>query len=90
MSSISPFLHGEAFNPEMLKTLTTAFDGAWKQLDETRHLSATPNFAAATRERLAKRIIDMARAGERSADRLRRGALVVISETEQPKRQPSL
>jgi hypothetical protein len=83
MSSITPFLHGEAFDPEMIKTLTAAFDKAWAQLDATDHVSAAPGVAEKTRELLAKRIIAMARAGENSPDRLRRGALAIIMQNEQ-------
>jgi hypothetical protein len=87
MSSITPFLRGEAFDPEMIKTLTTAFEGAWGQLDATHHVSAAPTVAEKTREILAKRIIAMARTGERSPDRLRRGGLVIVMQNEQLQRR---
>jgi hypothetical protein len=59
-----------AFNSEVTRLLGTAFEDAWEIIrlaDGT--LVDEPN-AAATRERLAKRIIELGRRGERDHARL--------------------
>jgi len=56
-----------AFDPESAEMLAAAFDAAW---DTIRNTLAAAENADAARERLAKRIIEMAQRGERDPKRL--------------------
>ncbi|HEX9278157.1 MAG TPA: hypothetical protein VGA51_17380 [Casimicrobiaceae bacterium] len=62
--TIAPFLRDGAFEPDDIKAMSMALDDVCKALDLT-------NGAKAAREVLAKRIIELARRGERSPTRLR-------------------
>ena len=70
MGSILPFARNESFDPETVRIMSAAFDAAWKELLDVGHASTTRYKANATREALAKRIIDIARRGERDPARL--------------------
>ena len=76
MGSILPFARNESFDPETVRIMSAAFDAAWKELLDVGHASTTRYKANATREALAKRIIDIARRGERDPARLCLAALI--------------
>ena len=58
-----------AFDSETTELLGAAFEAAWEKL-KTAGTLAEGSDAALTRELLAKRIIEMAKRGERNPDRL--------------------
>ena len=57
---------GGAFDPDVVRILIDAFDGAWQSLEKSGVTYATDGHATETRDRLAKRIIELARGGERN------------------------
>jgi hypothetical protein len=79
MAKIVPFMQHEAFDPETTHILSQAFDGAWQSLRETGHIATAPFKADATREHLAKRILELAQRGERDPIRLQDYAVKGLS-----------
>jgi hypothetical protein len=51
------------FDPESIKVLVFALDDAWSRIQKSRSWFARPAYARATREVLAKRIIELAQQG---------------------------
>ena len=82
------FLHNHAdgvFDPEAVRILTTALNEAWKAINTTGVSFASRGFASrghaeAARETLAKRIIELARNGERDQCRLSEDALLHLTQ----------
>jgi|GEM_PF-939559 len=64
-----------AFDPESIRVLETAFQAAWKTVNSSGCDLAVEGRAAATREVLAERIIEMAERGVRDPRRLVEHAL---------------
>ena len=64
--NIAPFLGSEVFGPREIKAMSTALDEVCGKLGLTSHNQAE-------REVLAKRIIGLARSGERDPAMLRNG-----------------
>jgi hypothetical protein len=60
------------FDPETVRVLTTAFEEAWRAIDQTA--SVGPD-ADATRDKLARLIITAAQGGERNPIKLRDDAI---------------
>jgi hypothetical protein len=77
--SIVPFLREDAFDPTVVATLAAAFDAAWETVQKSGSPLADEAQATTTRERLAKRIIEMGRQGERDHHRLVAGALAYLT-----------
>jgi hypothetical protein len=70
----------EVFDPDAIRVLTTAFEHAWRNLENSGvHLDSDHQSEA--RNILAKYIIEQARQGERDDRRLREGALLQYSRT---------
>jgi hypothetical protein len=63
------------FYPETVVILGTAFDEAWRSLQNSGVYFTSTRTAEATRERLARRIFEGAKGGERDPGRLRDSAL---------------
>jgi hypothetical protein len=63
------------FDPETVITLGTAFDEAWRSLQNSGVYFTSAHTAEGTRERLAQRIVESAEGGERDPGRLRDDAL---------------
>src|SRR5262249_14392248 len=59
-----------AFDSEDTELLGAAFEAAWEKLNTAGNALADGAEAAATGERMAKRIIENAKRGERNPDRL--------------------
>jgi hypothetical protein len=70
----------EAFDPETVRILTAAFDEAWQSLEKNGVTYATDGHSKETRDRLAKCIIELARAGERNQRLLRDNALLYLAQ----------
>jgi hypothetical protein len=77
--SIIPFLRG-SFDPETVAILASAFDEAWDILQKSGSPLAREAPATTTRERLAKRIIEMGRKGVRNHKRLVEDALAHLTD----------
>lgn len=80
MTSISPFTRLEAFDPETIRLMSLALDGAWTSLEVARSFHVLPQHADKSRETLARCIIEMAKLGERNSFRLSEGALFHLRE----------
>jgi hypothetical protein len=65
-----PFLRDDAFDPNAVAILGAAFDAAWDALQKSGSPLASDAQAMTTRERLAKRIIEMGQKGMRNHQRL--------------------
>jgi hypothetical protein len=65
------------FDPETIRTLTGAFEDAWRSLDGGDWIRPD---ADAIREMLAKHIITAAQTGERDISRLRDGAVAYVTD----------
>ena len=70
----------EVFDPDAIRVLTTAFEHAWQNL-ENSGVRFDPDHQSEVRNILAKYIIEQARRGERDDRRLRDGALLQYSRT---------
>jgi hypothetical protein len=68
------------FDPEAIRILTSALDEAWKAISITGVSFASRGHAEATRETLAKRIIELARNGERDQRRLSEDAMFYLTQ----------
>jgi hypothetical protein len=68
-------LSNAAFDSEDTELLGAAFEAAWEKLNTAGSALAEGSEAALTRELLAKRIIELAKRGERNPDRLVESAL---------------
>jgi hypothetical protein len=80
---------GTTFDPDTVRVLGDALDGAWRTLQTTGVYFTSRGHAEATREKLALRLILVAKRGERDLDRLREDALEHLRRTnaEPPKRR---
>src|ERR1700739_1417778 len=58
------------FNPEIIEVLASAFENAWNSLQKSGSPLARPGYSRATREVIAKRIIEMAQSGMKDPQRL--------------------
>ena len=72
MGTVTPLLRGDAFDLETIGFMQHAYDQACKEL------ALAAGDGAATREELAKRIVDLAARGERDPERLRERALALF------------
>jgi hypothetical protein len=79
--SIVPFLRENAFDPTAIAILAAAFDAAWETVQKSGSPLASEAEATATRDRLAKRITEMGRQGERDHEHLVEDALAYLSGT---------
>jgi hypothetical protein len=68
-------LSDAAFDSETTQLLGAAFEDAWEDVKSSGSALAEGAEAALTRELLAKRIIELAKRGERNPDRLVENAL---------------
>jgi hypothetical protein len=66
--TIIPLLQQSAFEPEVIDTLVSAYEAAWRKVEESGSKLASPAYKRAAQEIIAKRIIEMAQRGERGAD----------------------
>ena len=74
-----PFLRG-SFDPENIRRLPNPFEETWQSLQSSCTTFAEVGHADATREILAKCIVEMAELGERDQRRLRDAALAHLAE----------
>ena len=68
-----------SFDPEAIKMLASAFDGAWEAVQRSGGTLSRPSYAGAIREILAKRIIEMAQRGQTNPERLSEDALKFLA-----------
>ena len=67
---IDKLLASAAFEPDTVALLASAFDTAWDTVKRSGSPLATEDRAAATREALARHIIEAGKEGERDVRRL--------------------
>jgi hypothetical protein len=68
--SIVPLLVQSAFDPEFIETLVSAYENAWRKVEQSGSAFASPRYRRAAQEIVAKRIIEMAQRGEREPTQL--------------------
>jgi hypothetical protein len=79
--SIIPFLQKHSsFDPEAVAILGAAFDAAWDALQKSGSALASDAQAMTTRERLAKRIVEMGQKGTRDHQRLVEDAIANLTD----------
>jgi hypothetical protein len=70
------------FDPDDVRLLTAAFDEAWRVVEDSGAFFASNGHAESAKEVLARRIIEMARLGERDHIRLRDDALLYLARSD--------
>jgi hypothetical protein len=76
--SIVPLLTQSAFDPELIETLVSAYEDAWRQVEQSGSAFASPRYRRAAQEVVAKRIIEMAQGGEREPAHLADDAVAYL------------
>ena len=76
---IDKLLASAAFEPDTVALLASAFDTAWEAVKKSGSPLAAEDQAAATREALARRIIEAGKKGERDMQRLVDDALAHLT-----------
>ena len=76
--SIIPLLAQSAFEPEMITTLVSVFETAWRNVEQSGSKLASPAYQRAAQEIIAKRIIEMAQRGERDPGELAKDAVAYL------------
>ena len=84
--SIIPLLRDNSFDPEAVAILGAAFDAAWDALQKSGNPLASD---VTTRERLAKRIIEMGQKGMRNHQRLVEDARAHLTGKDQRESNPT-
>jgi hypothetical protein len=79
--SIAPLLAKTAFDPELIATLVSAYEDAWKRIESSGSKFASPRYRRAAQEIVAKRIIEMAQQGEAEPGRLAEDAVTFLAKS---------
>lgn len=77
--TILSLFKNDAFDPEVTSLLASAFESAWERIQMSGSPLGADGQAPATRELLAKRIIERAQEGERDRQRLVEDAVAYIA-----------
>jgi hypothetical protein len=77
--AIVPLLAQSAFDPELIETLVSAYEDAWRQVEESGSAFASPRYRRPAQEIVAKRIIEMAQRGEREPVTLASDAVAYLA-----------
>lgn len=85
---LNPLLAQEAFGPETTALLAVAFDMAWDTIVRSGSPLAAERQAAATREQVARGIIDLAQRGERDCKRMVEAVLASVAPSDRDERRP--
>jgi hypothetical protein len=76
---LGSLLAKSSFDPDTVQIMTSAFEAAWKALQQSDATLSAGGNAVAAREFLAKRIIEMGQQGERNQERLVADALAHLA-----------
>jgi hypothetical protein len=76
--SIPPLLAQSAFEPETIEILVSAFETAWRKVEQSGSKLASPAYERAAQEIIAKRIIEMAQGGQRDPNVLADDAVAYL------------
>jgi hypothetical protein len=71
--------YAAVFEPESIQVLASALDDAWTRIEKTGSRFARPAYSRVMREVVAKRIIEVARRGERDPQKLAADAVNFVS-----------
>ena len=77
--AIVPLLAQTAFDPEFVETLVSAYEAAWRKIEESGSEYASPRYRRAAQEIVAKRIIEMAQRGGREPAQLAADAAAYLA-----------
>jgi len=77
--AITPLLTQSAFDPEVIETLVTAYEDAWRKIEQSGSTFASPRYRRAAQEIVAKRIIETAQRGEHEPTRLADDAVAYLA-----------
>ncbi len=79
MAGLVPFTQHEAFDPETAHAMAAVFEASWSLLKDTGHIASAPPKVDATREMLAKSIMEAAKRGVRDPNIFHQEALVSLA-----------
>jgi hypothetical protein len=79
--TIIPLLQQAAFEPEMIDTLASVFETAWRKVEQSGSKLASPAYKGAAQEIIAKRIIEMAQRGARDPSELAEDAVIYLEQS---------
>jgi len=79
--SIIPLLAKSSFDPEFIETLVAAYEDAWRKVEQSGSMFASPRYRRVAKEIIAKRIIDMAQRGDIATDRLADDAVAYLAQS---------
>jgi len=85
---VGHFAGDGVFDPETVRIMGGAFDDAWQSLQASGATFGRDRYDPPLQELLARRIIEMARRGERNPRQLRDGALIYLAELDLGKTAP--
>ena len=77
--AINKLVASDAFEPDSIALFASALDAAWDTVRKSGSPLAADDRAAATRDALAKRIIEVGKKGERDVQRLADDALAHLA-----------
>jgi hypothetical protein len=81
MVEILKYVQAETvFDPETIEVLASAFDDAWDRIQKSGSRFARPGYSRATREVIARRIVEMAQQGVKDPQRLIDDAVRFLAE----------
>ena len=78
---IVPLLAQSAFDPELIETLVSAYEDAWRRIEQSGSEFASPRYRRVAKEIVAKRIIEMAQRGEREPAKLAEDAVAYLAQS---------
>ena len=78
---LGPLLELASFDPELIEKLAAAYEDAWRKIEQSGSVFASPRYRRVAREIVARRIIDMAQRGEIETDRLADDAVSYLAQT---------
>jgi len=78
---IAPLLAQASFDPERIEKLAAAYEEAWRKIEQSGSVFASPRYRRVAREIVARRIIDMAQLGEIKTDQLADDAVSYLAQT---------
>jgi hypothetical protein len=85
MGEVHP-LFSATFDPGANRAMGLAFESAWQSLKESGSVYAADYRAASSRNLMARKILELARCGERNPARLRAAALDAVIGSVHPAR----
>ncbi|HTV27946.1 MAG TPA: hypothetical protein VMF32_09210 [Xanthobacteraceae bacterium] len=77
--SVIPLFANQAFDPDQVEILVSAFDDAWDTIKRSGSTFASPRYERGAREIVAEHIVDLARRGVLDRQRLSAEAIAHLA-----------